>query len=157
MPTTITGTSLATTDVTSTNVTSTDVSSTTIDITNGSGGSVSLTAPSGSGANTITIPASTGTMALTSNVIGVGQTWTDVTTLRASNQTYRNNTGKPIQVFIQILLASNGSASFAINGITFSVTANSGAGSTATTLSFIIPDQNEYIFIGTISKWAELR
>ena len=55
MPTTITGTSLSTSAITST-----DVESLTIDLTNGSGGSVTLSAPSGSGTNTITIPAVTG-------------------------------------------------------------------------------------------------
>lgn len=117
-------------------------------------GQVTLDVPAIAGSNTATLPAATGELSMLG---GSGQTWTDVTASRASGTTYTNNTGKPIQVFIQILIASNGSASFAINGITLGVGANGGAGTTTTSLSFIIPNGNTYVFTGSIAKWVELR
>jgi hypothetical protein len=117
-------------------------------------GTITLSAPLVAGSNTATLPLATGELSMLG---GAGQTWTDVTASRALDTTYTNSTGKPIQVFIQINLASNSIATFAINGITFSIGANSGAGTTITTLSFIVPNENTYIFTGTISKWAELR
>jgi hypothetical protein len=56
---------------------------------------------------TLTIPPS----------LGVGQTWTDVTSSRASGTTYTNSTGKPIMIAVG-LDANNGNGSFypTING-----------------------------------------
>lgn len=39
--------------------------------------------------------------ALNDKMLGIGQTWQDVTSSRAKNVTYTNNTGRPIEVFIQ--------------------------------------------------------
>ena len=59
-------------------------------------GSVTLAAPVTASALTQELPASSGTVALTSDVIGVGQTWQVVT--RVSGTTYTNTTGKPIML-----------------------------------------------------------
>ena len=89
--------------------------------------------------------------------IGVGQTWQDLTASRASATTYTNSTGRPIQVFISLTLASNGSSTYSINGNAFNLAANAGTGSTITSINFIVPNGNTYVFTGTISKWLELR
>jgi hypothetical protein len=59
-------------------------------------GSITLQEPAVAGTNTISLPASTGTVALTSDVVGVGQTWQDVSGSRTAGTTYTNDTGKPI-------------------------------------------------------------
>jgi len=46
----------------------------------------------------IALPTTGGTMARTEDVIGVGQTWQDITASRALGTTYTNSTGKPIVV-----------------------------------------------------------
>ena len=81
-----------------------------INISGDTSGSIALLAPLVAGTNTITLPATTGTLAMTSDVIGVGQTLQDVTGSRVSGTTYTNTTGKPISVYF-----SNGVASFTVN------------------------------------------
>jgi hypothetical protein len=52
-----------------------------------SSGAATLTAPAAAGSPVITMPITTGTLALTSDVIGVGQAWDDVESSRALNTT----------------------------------------------------------------------
>jgi hypothetical protein len=113
-------------------------------------GAVTVAAPAVAGSTTLTLQAVTGTMALQSEVIGVSQTWTDVTGSRTTGTTYTNSTGKPI--FIAI---SGGSAAvvYTINGIT-------GFTSSATSymqISFMVPNGNTYAVTNNFVKWAELR
>ena len=88
-----------------------------INLNGDTSGSIALVAPTVAGTNTITLPATTGTAALTSDVIGVGQTWTNVTASRAVGTTYTNSTGKPIQVNICVSsTTASASAILTING-----------------------------------------
>jgi hypothetical protein len=127
-------------------------------------GSVTLDAPAIAGSTVLTLPATTGTVALTSEVIGVGQTWQNVTSSRALATTYTNNTGKPIQVAIT---AGGGS-----NGNIMTVTCNSLAILAGRTVyaseggslpfSFIVPNLGTYSIAqsgsgGSIASWHELR
>jgi hypothetical protein len=104
-------------------------------------------------------------MALTANVIGVSQTWTDVTASRSTGTTYTNSTGKPIQVSIQStitgLVAS--AAWFEVGGVVISRVG--GSGSTANMPAYvyaIVPDGATYRLntvsgVGVPAIWAELR
>ena len=128
---------------------------------------VRLIAPTSITANrTITLPDGTGTVALTSNVIGVSQTWTDVTASRSTGTTYTNSTGKPIQVSIMSIItgAVSGNTNwFEVGGVT--VARAGGSGSTANMPAYvyaIVPDGATYrlnTVSGIISPsiWTELR
>lgn len=86
-------------------------------------------------------------VATESQVIGVGQTWQDVTGSRVSGTTYTNSTGKPIMV---ILTFAGGSANLTINGIQ--------TGAIGYLQCAIIPNGSTYSSNGaTVSKWLELR
>jgi hypothetical protein len=136
-----------------------------------SSGSITLQATSVAGTNTITLPASTGTAALTSdittainnNVIGVGQTWQNVVASRALATNYTNTTGKPIMVFVHC-------RSNTANGIGVQITVDgviaadgrddaSGYGPSLTT---IVPAGSVYradivLYSGSLINWSELR
>lgn len=98
--------------------------------------------------------------------LGLGQTWQDVTTSRASSTTYTNTTGRPIAVVISGITNSSeqGVTGFTVSGLqifmgntssqTVTTTFYSGAG------PFIVPNGATYaatfIFTST-KKWSELR
>ena len=125
-------------------------------------GTVSLTVPAVAGTNTVTIPASTGTIALTSDVIGLNQTWTDVTASRALATTYTNSTGKPI--FVSIIIsqgAVNAVASLTISGVVVSYYYQA-ASVSGGLLCGIVPNGGTYSTATTgpspgILSWKELR
>lgn len=128
---------------------------------------VDLIAPTSVASNkTITLPDATGTVALTSNVIGVSQTWTDVTASRSTGTTYTNSTGKPIQVSIQSIIVasvSGGTAWFEVGGVT--IARAGGSGNVANMPAYvyaIVPDGATYRLnavsgITNPNIWAELR
>jgi len=102
----------------------------------------------------------------TQSSLGVGQTWTDVTSSRALGTTYTNSTGKPIQlgVTIQFPSASNAVVSYSINGTVIGTLGdNSGSQpSLLLPIQIIIPNGATYAVTTTtgspsISKWWELR
>ena len=102
----------------------------------------------------------------TQSSLGVGQTWTDVTSSRALGTTYTNSTGKPIQlgVTIQFPSASNAVVSYSINGTVIGTLGdNSGSQpSLLLPIQIIIPNGATYAVTTTtgspsISKWLELR
>lgn len=113
------------------------------------------------GVNTITVPNNTGTMALTSQVLGVGQSWTNVYSSRATGVTYTNSTGKPIGVAISYTC----SAASTVQGLTIDGVAVYAAGSeigNGSGFFLIVPNGSTYIFLtngGTITivTWNELR
>jgi hypothetical protein len=92
---------------------------------------------------TLTLPTTTGTLALQSDVIGIGQTWQTVT--RTSGTTYTNSTGKPITAFVTFAGAGTvGTLNITIGGVSLSgVNAPNGAVSGYT---FIIPNGQTYVF-----------
>lgn len=94
------------------------------------------------------------------DVIGVGQTWQDVTASRVSGTTYTNSTGKPILVsFVMRSVASV--LYFIIDGINVSAMGEGTAytGDTYTQHALIVPNGSTYgITSGSsFSIWAELR
>jgi hypothetical protein len=126
-------------------------------------GSVILQAPAVSGSTTITLPATTGTAALTNQVIGVGQTWQNVTASRAIGTTYTNSTGKPIEVIVACTgNGVNGLFGVTLNGVVTVYSPSTYSASVWTSMSFIVPDGNTYVLSQqgsnvTLQAWAELR
>jgi len=98
--------------------------------------------------------------------VGVGQTWTDVTSSRALGTTYTNSTGRPIMIAVTITIPSqlNSYVTFSING---SIVGYFGANSAAQpalldTTTLIIPDGATYRVATvtgspSIQIWWELR
>ena len=99
-------------------------------------------------------PSNAATIAQTTD-LGVGQSWQNVTASRAKNTTYTNNTGKPIQVFIQFDPAGNFSE-FHINN-----TVIKAPDLVAYSFNFIIPNGSTYKLTdwGLVIPivWMELR
>ena len=104
----------------------------------------------------------------TSQMIGVGQTWQNVTSSRAGSTTYTNTTGKPIQVNIRCrVVASNASLNpeltLEVDGIGLAKVGVSPGGSAMTlfgTLTAIVPPGSTYRLTGnngSVDVWAELR
>lgn len=124
------------------------------------GGSVTIQEPTTASNFTQTLPATTGTMALTSDVVGVNQTWQSVT--RAIGTTYTNSTGKPIVVAI----TASCSSAFTVQGLTINgQTVYAGSVNVATAacgFSLIVPNGATYVTLtngGTLTlvTWNELR
>lgn len=89
--------------------------------------------------------------------LGWGQTWQDVTSSRATNTTYTNNTGKPIFVAIQSYSANGSNSRATVGGV---VLPGSSFASTdgSPYVSFIVPNGQTYSFSAPyINYWAELR
>jgi hypothetical protein len=126
------------------------------------GGSITINEPNTASNFTQTLPATTGTVALTSDVIGVGQTWTNVTGSRATGTTYTNSTGKPIMVVVTPVASGTLIGTFNINGsavATVQHTPSGGGGGSP--FSLIIPNGNTYSVTNNsnfaIQSWWELR
>ena len=88
-------------------------------------------------------------------VIGIDQSWQDMTASRAKGVTYTNNTGRPIQIFINFD-PDGGLSVLRITGHNFNVNDNS-----SEFVSAIIPAGGTYSLSGwgvaTTMKWLELR
>jgi len=97
--------------------------------------------------------------ALNDMMLGVGQTWQDVTNNRSLGLTYTNNTGRPIVVSI-ICSVDDGRSDFYANGLLIQRIGNY-PGSTGNSVNFvssIIPSGGTYRYDGSaFSSWAELR
>ncbi|MCW8046192.1 hypothetical protein OHU20_00380 [Escherichia coli] len=92
-------------------------------------------------------------------MIGVGQSWVNVTSSRAAKTTYTNDTGKPIMVSVSAYATGDNGANFIVDGVRVSL-----IGSSSTTivrpLSAIVPAGSTYGIdnaIGNIYMWSELR
>ena len=96
------------------------------------------------------------TTAIAANpAIGVKQAWQDMTASRAKGVTYTNNTGRPIQIFINFD-PDGGKSVLKIAGHNFNVTDNS-----SEFVSAIIPAGTTYSLsawgLASTMKWLELR
>lgn len=94
----------------------------------------------------------------TAPVLGVGQTWQNVTGIRASNVTYTNTTGRPIFVFISYITPAGGIESVSINGVV--VGRGSGGTGIANNHYLLVPHGSTYVLTtngATVLTWAELR
>ena len=90
--------------------------------------------------------------ALNDMMLGVGQTWLDLTSSRLPNTTYTNNTGRPIQVMINYNFGQSGS--IVLGGVELPMV----DGDAYSFFNFIIPNGSTYrINGGGIVSWAELR
>lgn len=90
--------------------------------------------------------------ALNDKMLGVGQTWQNVTSSRSVGVTYTNNTGKPIQVMINHNFGQYGSIT--IGGIELPMA----DGDTYSFFNFVVPNGSTYrINNGAVVVWAELR
>lgn len=90
---------------------------------------------------------------LNSALIGVGQTWQDVTGSRVLGTTYTNSTGKPIQVLFN---GSLDASTLTINGTGYGMN----DGTAFAFISFIVPNGGTYSLSGassTVTRWLELR
>lgn len=96
-----------------------------------------------------------------SKVIGVEQTWQDVTASRAAGITYTNTTGKPIIASVYFSISAANQTSYAyVDSIMVCGYAGNGTYSWRSTFSLIIPNGSTYrltISSGSIVKWSELR
>jgi len=133
----------------------------TIVIAGDTSGSVTLQAPAVAGGTVVTLPATTGTAALTSDLLGVGQTWQDVTGSRALSTTYTNSTGKPIMIQIQASLNAGSIYTLTINGVVINRFGAPNLNGQCP-LSAIVPAGATYSAAvtsgaGSLSLWTELR
>jgi len=92
--------------------------------------------------------------------LGVGQTWQDVKSTRATGGVvYQNTTGKPIQVAVFAGAATMRTFQVSADNVSW-VTVGELGGNYPREVSVVIPDQHHYKFTGTaiaFSYWAELR
>lgn len=113
---------------------------------------------------TLTLPDATDTLATSSDVsavsavlLGVGQTWQNVSASRTNSTSYQNTTSKPIYVSIRV---SNTATILQVSadGTNWVDVSNSGGGQ-AGAVAAIVPPGHYYRFngAGTIVSWAELR
>ena len=93
---------------------------------------------------------------LNDKMLGVGQTWQDVTGSRAAGITYTNDTQKPIMVIVTRNVAQNFTAYFTVNGIDLIWSHAGNSIGIADAFSIIIPVGSTYK-CNTFSTWAELR
>ncbi len=117
-----------------------------------------------------TVTASTGNTVSTSShthnldvnslpLLGVGQTWQNVTSDRSSGTTYVNNTVKPIQVIISVYSTANAESNILnVGGVTL-LDGDLGTAGMVSIQSFVVPSGVSYSFTTTtqIKSWAELR
>jgi hypothetical protein len=123
---------------------------------------IQTVAPSTSG-NVLTSNGTTWTSAAL-NVVGLNQTWQDVTGSRSAGTTYTNSTGKPIQVNIS---GRSNSTTCVLTLIVGGVSVheayfvfNTGSQSSPGTLTAIVPAGSTYSVTASffsIQIWAELR
>ena len=115
-----------------------------------------------SGVTAAVTPSNTATIAQSTD-LGVGQTWQNLSSQRASGQTYRNNTGKPIHIFIAVRDGVDGGLKLVIGGVTiFNFTYDLPQWAFYP-VSVIIPDNTDYSFTWAGNRpidlltWSELR
>lgn len=91
-------------------------------------------------------------------LLGVGQTWQDVTASRSAGVTYTNTTGKPIMISMRRQSVTNSIAHYLyVNGIIVSTGTTSTGYTQPHTLTTIVPNGSTYAtnYMGTF--WVELR
>ena len=94
---------------------------------------------------------------------GVNQSWQDVTSSRAKDMLFINNTGKPIEVAIRVAYQDDdGGLTVTVGGVSIGSiqgTAPSGTGYWQTMLTFTVPNLVLYSVSGgsNVFGWAELR
>jgi len=100
----------------------------------------------------------------TAPVLGLGQTWQNMTASRALGVTYTNTTGRPIEIRVRADRGTPSTAtlSITINGVasgTFAIGTNSGGGNACVGTS-VIPNGTTYMLTSgdaSMIEWFELR
>lgn len=89
-----------------------------------------------------------------SKIMGVGQTWQDMTSSRAIGSTYTNSTGAPL--YVAILGGYSTGATITVNGYSFGASTSGGQ---IGLFNFIVPPSHTYSITGLspLTKWSELR
>lgn len=129
-------------------------------------GSATISAPADAGTPILTLPTTSGTIALTSDIVGVGigQSWTSFVigvSGRQAGTTYTNSTSKPIMVVISIAYNASNNATTVTVGSTVIVNTNgsSTGGYITQPISFIVPPNSTYLLTTANgpTNWSELR
>ena len=87
-------------------------------------------------------------------MLGVGQTWQNVLSVRSINTDYINNTGRPIQV--SIWQAADTAPSLIVDGVTVA-SIDGTSGSVGVQATAIVPSGSTYRVTALVNGWAELR
>ena len=92
----------------------------------------------------------------------LGQSWVDVTSERALDVTYTNNTGKPISTYAWVGNSSRQTLVFEVDGLYVNYNTAYATGSTATGITCIVPSGSTYKLVvlaggTTVIEWHELR
>lgn len=99
---------------------------------------------------------------LSATVLGMGQTWQDLTASRALGTTYTNSTGRPIFATVTVVAAAGaGNVDFTVAGVPVGViTQPAGLNAHRATISFVVPNGATYVGVTTgptLFRWSELR
>jgi hypothetical protein len=94
-------------------------------------------------------------------MLGIGQSWAEVSGSRAMGVTYTNSTGQPIMVVISLHLDDAEVAEFRIGGTAMGSVQKSGGNPARMMCSMIVPEGDTYGMFNTsgtttVSNWAEL-
>lgn len=94
--------------------------------------------------------------------LGIGQSWTDVSSSRALTTAYVNTTGRPIVVNGWVLQGSSGFTSCIVGAITLQRLTTTATGINTLNFSFIVPSGATYAIsvtsgVATLGSWLELR
>jgi hypothetical protein len=108
-------------------------------------GAITLSATAVAGTNTITLPAKTGTTALTNQVIGQGQTTAAYTGSRALGTVYTNSTTNTIVVYGSISNATGNAITLCtIDGTTIQGSSVAAAGANYYAPMLVVPAGSTY-------------
>jgi len=91
---------------------------------------------------------------LNDKMLGVGQIWQNVLSVRSINTDYINNTGRPIQV--SIWQGADTNPSLIVDGVTVA-SIDGTSGSVGVQATAIIPSGSTYRVTALVDGWAELR
>jgi hypothetical protein len=130
-------------------------------LTGDTSGSVTVAVPTVAGTNTATLPAATGTVALTNQVVGQGQTTQTLTGSRVLGTTYTNSTTNTIVVYASI----SNSVSSPITQCSISGTSIQGSAIPTANAYYsvvlIVPPSATYVVnmngTPTLQQWVETR
>ena len=142
-------------------------------------GTFTISAPNGNTDRTLVLPDEDGTVLTSGGALpaidgsalinlpvsglGVGQTWTNVTSSRATGTTYTNSTGRPIFVSVVPNASAGLIGSFFINNVFVANSQDtpSGGGGGGSNFTYVIPNGDTYKAVNNqnfvINQWWELR
>ena len=120
---------------------------------------IQVIAGSGGGSNNYATTAYVDSAVAGVESLGVGQTWQDVISQRASNITYTNNSGLPISVSITLIDSLSANLKLYIDGNLMAERKIGNGASAILGFDFIVPNGSDYKIESneTIYKWWELK